>query len=159
MDTYLSLRIVFRLKVASENRPSLIRIDQIGRIVADDAGRTGVHQYLHIGLLASFYHTSRALHIDLVVQCFRSIHQRWRGRVDDNLRSHFLKDRDQRIRACDIAIVILNAVGFWATVTSCAEVHDGDLSVIGVVEQVDNVVAKETTTADNEDFAQGALLL
>lgn len=95
----LGCRIVLCLRFWRDDRISLICIDQIVCIIADDTRRASVNQGLNSRLLTRFNDTFGSLDVDLVVQGLvadTNSNDSRRRSVDHDIRPYFLEDRQDR---------------------------------------------------------------
>lgn len=155
-QTDLGLGVVLGLLGATDHGPPLVGIEQVGDVVADDAGRAGVDEGLDAGVLAGLDDGLRALDVDLLedVMGDLGVVGDGRGGVDDDVGLDLVEDGEQLLGVGDVALVVL---GVRVAVAPATQV-DGDDARGGprLDELVDDVVAQEAVAADDEHLAQRA---
>lgn len=84
---YLGLGVVLGLLVTANQRPSLVGVEQIRDIVADDTSRAGVDESLDACLLAGVNDSLCTVDVDLFEHIVTNlgVDSYRRGRVDDNI--------------------------------------------------------------------------
>lgn len=154
---HLGLGVVLRLQFAADDGPTLVGIDEIGGIVANDTRGRCVDQSLYGGGLAGGDDGSGAVDVDLAeeILCDGAVALgRGGGGVDDYVGLDVLEEGLDLVHVGDVCLVV---VGFGVAVVGAAEIYhvDGcDGPAVAGQELVDHMVAEEAVAADDEDLAQ-----
>lgn len=123
--SYLGLGVVLLLLSASDDGVTLVRVVQVVLIVADDAGRAGIHKGLDARLLTGLNDGAGAADIDLaeeVVGRLAVAAYDGRGRVDDDVGLDPLQDLGQLGGIGDVALVVR---GLIVDVAGASQVDGG----------------------------------
>lgn len=152
---HLGLGVVLLLLHASDHGIVLVCVEQVGLVVADDAGRAGVHKGLDARLLAGLDDGLGAADIDLAEELMGRLAlaaDDGRRGVDDDVGPDCLQQLGQLGRVGDVALVV---GGLFVDVAGASQVDGGDgLAVPRGQRLVDDVVAQEAVAADDEDVAE-----
>lgn len=151
----LRLGVVVGLVLASEHGPALVGIDEVGDRVADDRGGAGVDERSDASLLAGVNDALGAFDVDFVEEGIGHLGDgHWRGGMDHDIGLDLLEDRDHGIERSDVAVEVLDAIGFGTAVACCAEVHHGHLAGVALDQLVDNVVTEEAAAANDDNVSK-----
>lgn len=154
----LRLGVIVGLVLAFEYGPALISIDEVVDGVADDRGGAGVDERSYAGLATGVNDALGAFDVDFVEEGVGHLGDgHGRGGMDHDIGLDLLEDRDQRFKRRDVAVEVLDAIGFGTTVACCAEVHHGHLAGIEVDELVDDVVTEEAAAANDDNVSKVSL--
>lgn len=152
---HLGLGVVLLLLDASNHGIVLVGVEQVGLVVADDAGRAGVHKGLDARLLAGLDDGLCAADIDLAEQLMGRLAlaaDDGRRRVNDDVGPERLQQLRQLGGVGDVALVV---GGLCVDVARASQVDGRDgLAVPRVQRLVDDVVAQKAVAADDEDVAE-----
>lgn len=152
---HLGLGVVLLLLNAPNDGIVLVRVEQVGLVVADDAGRAGVHKGLDARLLAGLDDGLCAADIDLAEELMGRLAlaaDDGRRGVDDDVGLDRLQQLGQLGGVGDVALVV---GGLFVDVARASQVDGGDgLGVPRVQRLVDDVVAQEAVATDDEDVAE-----
>lgn len=154
---HLGLGVVLLLLGASDDGIILVCVEQVGLVVADDAGRAGIHKGLDARLLASLDDGLGAADIDLAEQLMGGLALaagHGRRRVDDDVGLDGLQQLGQLGNVGDVALVV---GGLFIDVVGASQIDRGHgLGVPRGQRLVDDVVAQEAVAADDEHVAEVA---
>lgn len=155
----LGLGVVLGLQLTTDDGPALVGVVEVAHVVADDTGGGSVDEGLDAGLLASLNDAAGALDVNLVEESLGRLAavDDGGGRVDDDVRADLVEEGSQAGPIGDVALAV---GGGRVAVTVAAQVDRGDGFGSPLAEgDVDDVVAQEAVTADNDDAAEVASLL
>lgn len=158
---YLGLGIVFRLRLAPDDGVLLVRVDEVARVVAHDAGGARVDEGLDAGLLARGHDGARAVDVDPLeegVDDGAAALGRRRRRVDHDVGRQPRDRLGQPVAVRDVRLHVLDPVRRRPPVPRTPQVDHRHGAALPVAQQhPHHVVAEEPAPADHEDAPQGRL--
>lgn len=109
LSSYLCVGVVLGLLLARDKVIRLVGVDQVGRVVANDTGATGVYKSLDPSLGSHAQERLGAIDIDFV-QDLVGHEELGAGRVDDDCRLDLDKQLAHGILVGQVAKVVLAAI-------------------------------------------------
>lgn len=124
-ETHLCLGVVLLLLGAAQDRPSLVSVAQITRVVANDTSRARVDKSLDVCLLAGFNDGLCAVDVDLEEELLGDGGVVGHGGcgVDDDVGGELDEEFGQLVVIGDVAFVVR---GLVAAVLGAAQIDGGD---------------------------------
>lgn len=154
---YLCMCVIFWLGISNNNRPSLIRINQIILSIHNHTRRTRKHKRLDTNILRRLEKIICSIYIDLK-------HHRWwyskghrAGCMDNSIWLQFGKEL---LESCQIGNITIVVEGFWIgdAVSSGSEIESRDDGFwVSREEEGDDVMAYESAASYYDDMAKIAI--